>query len=138
MTEQNEPTQKQWEEFWERYGLGCAHDWQFLENTPLWGLDCVKCGKEFRKSQWSQAVAPAIGNFKDYPPIDLNNLFKFVPDVIREVLFFRRGLNEVGCRLWKDEAVFWIEVFTPNTGDWAKDCALALFWAIHSLIDKTP
>ena len=117
-----EPTQEQIKKFWERCGLGCTHEWQFIEGkTPLWGMDCQKCGKEFRRSQWSHAVAPVIGKLTNYPPLDLNNLFKFaVPQARNKV-----GADDLARRLagWMKDVI--LCGLNPET---------SLFWVIREVM----
>jgi hypothetical protein len=107
------PTEEQIREFWEWCGLGCIHYWKFLQTTPLWGLDCIKCGKKYRSSQWATGHAPVIGDHKDYPPIDLNNLMKYAP-------------RRITVELWRTILRRWV---AKIAGDYEKD-TLALFWAI--------
>jgi len=132
------PTQQQIGEFWEWCGLGCVHTWEFLAKTPLYGVDCTKCGKEFRKSQWSNARAPKIGDFDEFPPIDANCLLKYaIPRLVKvkvvdsDGLYFTLQLVSGACeydveiRTWNGRLVY----DTPHE-DIGQDPALALFWAL--------
>jgi hypothetical protein len=143
--ENKQPTEAQIKEFWEWCGLGCVHDWQRDNYTPAWGHDCTKCGKQFRSSQWSRTNPPVIGELSDYPPIDLNNLFKYavpkleIPNYRLEHINFYPNWNEIDnylCDLTFSQrepdnySPYSCEVRTSQGGT----PALALFWAIWEVI----
>ncbi len=80
-----------------------------------------KCSPQndmFHRGIWTDAIE---WRQFDTPEIDLNNLFKYaVPKLKQEY------------RNWKNVLRIWID---SSVGDCEKD-ALALFWAIWSLIEK--
>jgi len=74
-----------------------------------------------------------------YPPIDLNNLFKYVPDIIVGITFrYFPG----GCEC---ELTYITEAGFDTVKSWVKNesgekeskklTALALFWAINQLVE---
>jgi len=105
-----EPTEAQIKEFWERCGfkevLSRTEEWRFAEfkTTNHW---------------WE---APNGGRFKEVPPINLNNLFKYaVPKLdIEKINLYPATKNRWGC--YFDE---WYQDHNV-----AETPALALFWAI--------
>jgi len=95
-----QPTEAQIKKFWERYGVKAE---PFVTDT------------------YGEFGGRVTG--EKYPPIDLNNLFKYaVPKVISV------DLKTWSCEPFATQAtVFNIKAITS---EWDKDPALALFWAL--------
>ena len=114
-----EPTQAQIKEFWGWCGFVSCYKSVAPEET---GID-----------YWMQP--PDSEKTIPIPDIDLNNLFKYAPSWVKSMACGL--LNEEN---WKGA---WAKVIT-QTGKtaWVREENLepkdALFWALHSLIDKTP
>ncbi|KKN74763.1 hypothetical protein LCGC14_0388050 [marine sediment metagenome] len=112
-----EPTQEQIKEFWEACGL---HHYV----SPKEKIS-------YEDNHW---IAPDGTKYSGYPPIDLNNLFKYaVPKAIRD-----NGLFSIDA-MWRDKGIegtcwrttvffsFYSEGVTEGEGN---TFALALFWAL--------
>jgi len=106
----NIPTQEQVKEFWEWCGF------KKVDNPTVY-------------CKWAYCYPDGnLYSFKGFPPIDLNNLFKWaVPGAIQEMLgelsYDRRSAVRALFKEWLNN--------NPNGTD---DFALALFWAIWKVI----
>ena len=115
------PTQEQIKEFWEWCG----------------GIPEKTVGGEIFLTMFDGKLLVVTRN----DTVDLNNLLKYVVPKLRDlsenntlqdIEFHWQGINisdDVECNLIFDEAQY-------DATD--KDPALALFWAIYSIIDKSP
>ena len=92
----NEPTQEQIKEFWERYGF------EDTEYGTLYPDDYNPNDPAGTRRLWDE-----------FPPIDLNNLFKYPPRIMTPAL-------------WRNVLRRWV---AKVTGDYKKD-TLALFWVL--------
>lgn len=101
----NKPTEAQVKEFWERYGF---------ETLPFGSRD---------KFKRLPAIKYPDGTIhSDYPPIDLNNLFKYVVPL---------ALDKMSWSDWFHFMVSWaIKLYDK------KDPALALFWTLRQVEEK--
>lgn len=115
-----EPTDEQIKEFWEYWGF-------FKEESPDPDI------------KWLYRAPDSMYiSFKGYPPINLNNLFKWaVPKV------FRLGYNHLECRIDSrrdGDGYMWIiskyDKQVSIRSDYLIDPALALFWAIWKVIKE--
>jgi len=105
------PTEEQIREFWKRCGV---------KPTKL------KTGVNYHGT-------PIPYTATLYPPIDLNNLFKYaVPKLSNEATFDR---VEISLPTGKME--FWVKLVARHQSvvEKDKDPALALFWAIYKVIE---
>jgi len=111
----SEPTKAEEKWFWGQCGFKKA------EPSYKWGID---------DSGWGW-LFPSGNRFKELPPIDLNNLFKYaVPflderyDEVQWLLVFTKGIG------W--EVSIYAEEWIGEAKD--KDLALALFGAIYKAL----
>jgi len=107
-----EPTQEQIKEFWERYGY----------TGKLAGIEDI--GEREGKLVYV------------YPPIDLNNLFKYaVPKL--EAQKFRMMITYNNIKRPNKEYMYRVSFCKFKTNSWGKaydkDPALALFWALKEI-----
>lgn len=134
-----------------RFGLGCLHQWVYIEGkTPLWGMDCLICKQEFRKSQWSDALAPRIGDLKEIPNFtdSLDTCIKWlIPKLDKCSISTNKALginvdcpNRFTVEVMMDKSYRTKGGFLVRNELWARirddSAALALCLAVESLTDK--
>jgi len=109
------PTQEQIKEFWEWCGFK-NKEWL---NNP----------KHF---YWETPFGNLFGEL--VPPIDLNNLFKYAEQPLVDHFIDTTSTEEEYRKAYYDFLCTWLRNYI-----WKEphDPALALFWAIYSIIDKT-
>lgn len=116
------PTEEQIREFWQKLGAELEHDWEneYCGHTIS---DCV-C-RVCHQSDW-----PPPTNNRCYPPITLDNLFRWAVPKLQ--MYELRSYNQDG------EHTVVVSILTDGgwRGQVAKDPALALFWAIWKVMDK--
>jgi len=114
-----QPTQEQIKELWEWCGL----KQNGFGNWGIWNGFCLDLLPD--NSNWGDNIK--------HPTIDLNNLFKYaVPKLLTVRIYGNVPFHyQVQVSLPPTE-----EVHVPELiqGDWYKDPALALFWAIWEVI----
>jgi len=125
-----EPTQEQIKEFWEWCGF--KHP---TEKQAMWAKDPAEWWL------WSDNLAYAR---PETPKLDLNNLFKYVvPEVMeRNQNFVDLQIRRYIAPGYDDFLIsYTCEIYSDNgQGSIIKQAgtpALALFWAIYELIDKS-
>ncbi|KKN12666.1 hypothetical protein LCGC14_1014160 [marine sediment metagenome] len=126
----SEPTKEQIKWFWEQCLHECVHDWDktLLEGIKPDCYDCVcnKCGMKFT---FATGRFFAWGHEYDFPPIDLNNLFKYaVPKLYYiEIKVARFHLYQ--------SVMVQLEYKSEPTCSQDKDPAPALFCAISKAFE---
>jgi len=111
----NDPTQEQIKELWERYGF---EDIQYYDHR----------GKLIKGAIHHVSPDQSWGQ-SSYPPIDLNNLFKYAVDEAVNVI---QNENE---QLYSDEALWYLFDIWVQLMKWDYT-EIALFWALWQVKDK--
>jgi len=116
--ENMKPTEEQIKELWDKLDVKLEHDWtNDVHGYKIADCICDRCGK----SDWPP---PSVN--KCYPPIDLNNLFKWTREKLQELelqsitfswrrngeceatLWFYSGIRINGLGRKEEEALFWV------------------------------
>ena len=120
------PTEEQVREFWEKLGVQLEHEWtDDVSGYRITDCICEVC----RKSDW-----PPAQDKRCYPPIDLNNLFKWAVPKLRELDFTGVYFLPLSDGRWHVKVD--ILRLADDWGNEVQDPALALFWAIYKVREE--
>ena len=130
--EVNEPTGVEVKEFWELCLRECVHDWEktLIKDVEPEAYSCV-CKKCDRRFDFCGGRFFAWGNDYEFPPIDLNNLFKYAVPKVKE---YYKELSTPGY--FVSAVVFfenWVDEWLIDSN---KDPALTLFWACYKVMKE--
>ncbi len=122
-----QPTQAQIKEFWEK--CDCLEIKQFPTTHPLLGSGDVVYVDTYVWKPTGQRLGHQMGAC-EFPPIDLNNLFKYAMPELERMITAVRDIPSEGQQAVLDLLFKW----TRDVGLRREDPALALFWAIWEVI----
>ena len=128
--ENKEPTKEQVKEFWAKVLQECVHDWDKTliagVSPDIYACVCKKCGRKF---DFCHGKVFAYGSSYEFPPIDLNNLFKYAVPIAVERIAEECKMDLVEAKLLLFHE--WFNRIRQGLED-----VLALFWALDKVMKE--